>query len=483
MKKIWLTFACAALAVSGCGTKDPPKDAVAVAGDRAIESKELNRSYALHPQWKRGETQLQSYLTQLGALVAQKLYAQEAEKEGLDRDSLMSGYLRFVKEKEMIKGLYRREVRSKVQISEAEERRVYEWMKKKVDYEYIYARDSGRCASCTKILRNQGINAVIIPPDSSLRTGREIGGTVGNVPRELEAFLFGGKLNDIMGPIRSGGGYAMVKIVGGRVDKFLSENDFIEQKEKIDKLLADQKSDSIASHYVATLMRDKDLRLNANVFWQVAEYFRQRVKEEHIDPMNMRSVAVTGDEIQLLAVDLNAISNEVVATHRDGTLTVKELIDALAVMPGSLRPRVRTPQNLKDAIGGIVRNQYLFKQATREGLADDPEVLYEYNLQRDETLANAYYERRRGQTSVTPADVDLYKHQAPVSEEQVFFKFNMTALARDAKVDSILRAELPALEQRYHTLLDTARVRGMLKTPDAVIQENPIPIYIREIFM
>lgn len=311
----------------------------------------------------------------------------------------------------------------------------------------------------------------------------EVGAKFGNVPRELEGFLFTGGLHDVIGPVRAGGGYAMVRIVGGSVDKFLSENDFIEQKEKIDKLLGDQKADSIASHYVATMMRDKDLRLNPKIFWQVAEYFQQRVKEAHIDRMNMRSVAVTGDEIQLLAVDLNAISDEVVATHREGSLTVKELIDALAVMPGSLRPRVRTPENLKDAIGGIVRNQYLLKQAAREGLADDPEVLYEYGLQRDETLAQAYYDRRRGQTAVTPDDVEQFKKHSPVPEEQVFFKFNMTSLARDAKVDSILRTELPALEGQYRIALDTAKVRGMLRTPDAVIQENPIPIFIREIFM
>ncbi len=483
MKWFWQAIGFAALTIAGCSTQEPPKDAVAHVGDRMIDVKELHRSYLLHPAWKRGETEIQSYLTQAGALVTQKLYAQEAEKLGLENDSLMRGYLGFLKEKEMIKGLYRREVRGKVTISEREERQLYGWMKKNVDYEYVFARDSARCLACLAQFRNTGISGIPVPPDSSLRVGKETAAKVGSVPRELEQFLFTSGLNAVSRPIRSGGGFAMVKLVGGSEEKFLSENDFAEQKEKIDKLIADRQSDSIASHYIATMMRDKDLRLNANVFWQVAEYFGRRVKEAHVDPMNMQSVYVTGDEIQILDVDLNAIGGQVVATHRDGQLTVKELIAALATMPGSLRPRVRTPQNLKNAIGGIVRNQYLLKEAARQGLADDPEVLYEYHLQRDETLANAYYTSRRGATAVSPDDVERFKTLSPVSEEQVFFKFNMTSLARDAKADSILRTELPALEARYHVAIDTARVRSLLKTPDAVIHDSPLPVYIREIFL
>src|SRR4030042_5078237 len=108
-----LAVACASL--SGCGKPEQQKDVLAQVGNRFIDMKELNRSYGLHPRWKRGQTELGAYLTQLDALMTQKLYAQEAEKLGMDRDSLMQGYLRFLNEKEMIKGLYRREIRGKVQ--------------------------------------------------------------------------------------------------------------------------------------------------------------------------------------------------------------------------------------------------------------------------------------------------------------------------------------------------------------------------------
>ena len=471
------------LLCAGCGRQEVKRDVVAHAGDRVIDAKELSRSYTLHPEWKRGETAAGSYLTQLHALLAQKIYAQEAERLGLDRDSLMQGYLGFLMHKEMIKGLYRRQVTDKVRVSEAEQRRIYEWSKKKVDFEYLFTRDSAQCVASAKELAARGLDGLPIRSDSSLLTGRREGVTVGSIAPEIEEALFTAGLNDVRGPIRVRDGFMALRVTGGVQEKFLSGNELTLQRQKLDKILRERKADSLGSLYVYGMMKDKDLRMKGPVFWRVAEYFERRVKEAHIDPMKMQSVNVTTDEIRGLEVDLKFMGDAVVATHREGTLTVRGLLTELAMMPGSLRPRVRTPQNLKDAIAFIVRNQYLLQEAEREALDRDPDVMEEYGLQRDETLAAAYYERRRVEVAVTPEEVEAFRKHSPVSEEQVFFKFNMTALARNAKADSILSAELPALIARYGASVDTARVRSMTPSPDAPLHEDPIRVYVREIFM
>jgi hypothetical protein len=483
MKRGVILLAATCLLASGCGKKEEPKDFVAKIGSRTIDWKELKRSYVLQPQWERGQTEFQSYLTQLHDLATEKLYAQEAEKLGIDRDSLITRYLEFTRQKETIKGLYRKEILKNVMISDAEAREVYEWMKKKLDYEYVASPDSAQCALYAKQLAGKRVEQVMFPPDSSVRGGREAGATVGSVPPELERTMFTGGVDEVYGPVKAGGIYMAVKVTDALVEKFFSENEFAAQREKINSLLTNKKADSLASRYVYTIMKDTDLRLNAPVFWGVADYFFQRVKEDRRDPRMINNINVTSDELRILEGDLQSMADATIATHREGKLTVRELVAALSDMPGSLRPRVRTPQNLKDAIGGVVRNQYLLKEAARQGLDKDPDVLYEYGLQRDETLAAAYYERRRSHVNVTPDEVQALKTLAPVSENQVFFKFNMTALARDAKTDSVLRAELPGLTAQYGVVVDSAKVRATLKTPDAILNEKPMRIFVREIFM
>ena len=56
------------------------------------------------------------------------------------------------------------------------------------------------------------------------------------------------------------------------------------------------------------------------------------------------------------------------------------------------------------------------------------------------------------------------------------------SLARDAKTDSVLQDELPRLKATYDIALDTARVRSMIKAPDTFLNEDPVRIYVREIF-
>jgi hypothetical protein len=472
----------ALLLLAGCGRTEKSKEAVAQVGNRFIDMKELERSHALQPRWKRGETHLGSYLTQFRELMVQKMYAQEAEKIGLDADSLLQAHFRFVKQKEMIKGLYRRQVREKVRVDEAEARRLYEWSKRRVDYEYIFCRDSARCASYGRELAGRPVGEIAFLRDSSVRAGKREATKVGDVPPELERLLFASRSLDLRGPVRMQGGYVVVKVTGGTEEKFLSENDFILERQKFENLLTERKADSLSAAYIVSLMQDKDLRLNAPVFWGVAEHFFKRVKEAHVDPMKIQSINVTSDELRLLGTDLNAMGDAVVATHREGSLTVRQLVEALAVMPGSLRPRARSPENLKAAIGQIVRNQFLLKEAERGGLDRDPEVLYEYGLQRDETLSMAYYERRRSEVTITPEEVEAFRKRSPVSEEQIFFKLNMGSLAQDAKADSMLKTELPRLESQYRVTCDTARIRSILQTPDAILNEDPVRMYVREIF-
>jgi hypothetical protein len=468
---------------AGCGSREADRVVVARVGERVIDTKELSRSYMLHPEWKRGETGGGSYLTQLHALLAQKIYAAEAERLGLDRDSLMQGYLDFLKHKEMIRGLYRQEVTDRVRVSDAEQRRMYEWSKKKMDFEYVFTRDSAQCVVSATELAAGGLGGLLIPPDSSVLAGRREGVTVGSVLPEIEEALFASDTQGVRGPIRVRGGFMALRVTGGVQERFLSENEFTLQKQKLEKMIRERRADSLGSAYVYRMMKDTDLRMKGPVFWGVSEYFERRVKEAHVDPMKIQRVNVTTDEIRDLEVDLKSMGDAVVATHRDGALTVSELLRELAMMPGSLRPRARTPQNLKDAIAFIVRNQYLLKEAEREGLDRDSEVMYEYGLQRDETLAAAYYDRRRIEVTVTPEEREAFRKHPPVSEEQVFFKFNMTALARHAKADSILSAELPALIARYGVSVDSARVRSMAPLPDAPLREDPVRVYMREIFM
>jgi hypothetical protein len=376
--------------------------------------------------------------------------------------------------------LYTNEIRGRVTVSDDEIRDLYVSSKKKVTFAYVFGSDSAHCAGYRQELTKADS---VVSVDPEVRAGVKENAGVGDLALELERVVFAAGLHEICGPLRVANGYILVKIIGGEQQMFLSDNEVILQRQKLEKVISGRKADSLSSHFIATLMRDKELRLNAPVFWGVADMFFRRVKEAQIDRQGLHTVYITGDELRQLGDDLRATGNAAVATYKDGTLTVHDLLTALSAMPGGLRPRVRTPQNLKDAIGGIVRNRYLLKEAERRGLGDDPAVRNEYRMRKDETLADAYYAYRRAKVSVTPEEVTAFTRRSGIAENQIFFKMNMQALTRDAKLDSVITAELPALRVRYECRCDTAKIRTMISAPDEVLKEDPIRLFIREVFM
>ena len=67
-------------------------------------------------------------------------------------DSILAGYLDFVRQKEMIKALYRREIASKGDVSEDELEEAYIRLKKRVRFAYIHTRDADRAQHYADLL-------------------------------------------------------------------------------------------------------------------------------------------------------------------------------------------------------------------------------------------------------------------------------------------------------------------------------------------
>jgi hypothetical protein len=306
--------------------------------------------------------------------------------------------------------------------------------------------------------------------------------TIGTIPPPFERDVMNGDINAIIGPKPFGDVYMAMKVVNWTRNAFMSENEFQSERERIDHLLRDRKADTLSRAYVISTMKDSNLKLNGEVFWPLAEYFGKRVRDKRDNPAPGQPAAVTSDELLLVEGDVRNLAGQVLATHREGTLTVWEFVGTLANMPGSMRPNVRTPLELKEAIGWVVRNQYFAREAERQGLGSDPEVVADFAQQRDGALLTAYYRSRRARVGVTPEEVERFRRTSGLTENEVTVRFNMTALAIDAKADSLLRTEIPALQARYAVFVDSAKIRAALPAPDDRINENPVAITVREIF-
>ena len=463
---------------AGCSRTPDDLRVVATVGDREIDVRHLKRSYELSPQWRKGMTHEEAYLRQLDYMVVNAMYAQEARRTGLDRDSNLAAHVAFVRDKELIKALYERDIRGAVRISDAEYADGYRWLKRAVTFGFIYSPDSARAVRYGQLLHTDSMSAVtMLDPVVDVKgIRRDV--KYGELAAELERPLFDGRPGDVAGPVAIREGYMVVKLLGGDVDRFMSEMDLATQKNKIASVIGNRKADSLSREYISRLMRDKNLTLNATTFWALAPVLARQVRPVQADPFRLAPVNVTDGDLARAEGELGILAGEVLATFRDGTLTAGGFLAAVGAMSPGLRPPLQSPQNLKDAVAIVVRNRYLAEAAREKGLDGDPVVQRDIEEQADEALARAWLLRERGSVPVTAADVEAYRQaggKAPDVQSE-------TDEIKRQKFGAAIPEMLDRLRRQYSPGIDTTALLTMIPQPKERIGSDPTPFVVRELF-
>lgn len=475
----------AALIWAACSDRRPAEpDILAAVGDRRIDWQHLQRGYELNPKWGRGLTRQEAYNHQLEYLVHEKLFALAAREQGLDREPDVAAYLQFIREKEMIKALYLQEVASKIHISEDEYQAAYEKLKKKVQYNYVFTPDSLRAAEYAGRLRNASFDDLLLSDAADYKGTTELR-SFGEMDPAVEAFIFDMKPGEVHDPVKIDRGYFVIQLIYGRVEKFRSEMDFAEKKSKIRKTIFDRRAAGLANAYIKGLMGDKNLALNPQVFFAMSEAFSRQVRPKFSD--DPLPVYVSNGEIQQTRLSLQDLQNEVLITHKEGFLTVGDFLDKLANMPAGLRPKVAMAGELKDAVGVVVRNQYLVKRAYEKGLHQAPEVRKEIEIQQDEILSRRWLELQQARLTVSEEEIRQFRAKPN------FEKVNAAAANRlddeqvrnlilDYKLAALKVEQAEQLSQKYRVSLDRAMLASKIPDAGALIEENPVKIVTRELF-
>ena len=477
----WLhVLAGIAACIQLCACSRTPEDlrVVAAVGEREIDARHLKRSYELQPQWRKGMTREEAHLRQLDYMVVNAMYAQEARREGLDKDSNLAAHIAFLRDKEMIKALYEREIRGRVQISDAEYADGYRWLKRSVTFAFIHTPDSARAAGYAEALRMDSLSAItMLDPVADVKgIRRDV--KYGELAAELERPLFDGRPGDVAGPIPIRDGFMTVRLLDGTVDRFMSEMDLAEQKSKVASVIGNRKADSLSRAYIGRLMQDKDLTLNPETFWSLATVLTRRVRPAQADPLGLTPVNVTDGDLWRVEEDLGNLEGRVLATYRGGTMTAGDFVAAVGAMSPGLRPPLQTPQNLKDAVAIVVRNRYLAEAARGKGLDGEPEVRRDIEEEADAALARMWLLRQVRAIPVSKEDIEAFTlagGKAPDTESQA------DAIRRQ-KLRETLPGILDRMRQQYNPTIDTTALLTMIPQPEERIGSDPTPFVVRELF-
>ncbi len=472
--------------ISSCsGEKSMEKEVIAKAGERKIDWKLLNRSYHLDPKRGKGLTHKQAYENQLNYLIDQKLYAQAAISEGLENEESNKNYLTFIKEKEMIKELYRNEVESQIEITDEEYKSAYKKLKTKIKLAYIRTPDRESAGKYREIFKDKSVDKLILFDPITEEKGVTPFFSFGEMTEEIDDVAFDLALNETAGPLKIDKKYMIIKLVEGSRQKIMSETELSESKSKIRQIIFERKAGRLSNQYIYQLLKDEDVKLNPDVFFVLAEHFNTIVQRE--DGSRPLPINLSDHELKRVETNIADIKDDILVTYNKDQMTVVEFISELWNMPAGIRPMVRMSQNLKLAIGIIVRNKYLVEKAYREGLDTAKEVIYETRYQSDQYLSKEWLRALRTQISLSPDEIFSFKSS---NDYQMVLQRSKEKLRADQIEDLLMDFKFADTKMRsadslrgiYEVDIDSTVFLSKIKTPNEIINENPIKLIYREQF-
>jgi hypothetical protein len=469
-----------------CSKKvDNEHEIIAKVGNRIIDWDYLKRDFELNPKWGRGLTYREAYSNQLNYLVDQKLYALAAIGEGMNQDSSIADYLTFIHEKEMIKELYRQVVAKKIEITDEEYQDAYGKLKKQVQLNYVFTTDYKHAQKYSQELKSSNLEDIQLVNPIQEHKGTTRMMSFGDMKPELENMVFGLKQNEVSDPVSVNDGYMVVQVASGEVEKFTSELDFAESKSKIKKVIFDRRASKTANTYIKDLMLDKELKLNPPIFFELSKQCSQIIQDKYSD--NPFPININNQEIKTAQDNLTSIKDEILITYRDGQMTVGEFLSKLARMPIGLRPKVKMASQLKDAIGVIVRNEYLVKEAKKMGLDNDEIVRQETEIQSDEILARYWLNKQKEMLHVSEEEINEFKNSD--SFERLLGKLpdrptdkQLDDIILDLKMAQLKMNLSDSLRALFNVQIDTTKLQSKIKNPMDVIKYNPAKMVVRELF-
>ncbi|MGA1875088.1 MAG: peptidylprolyl isomerase [bacterium] len=313
----------------------------------------------------QGRTDRENLLNQI---IASLLLAQEAKKQGLDKDPTVQQQQKLITDQQLALFFYQKKVTEKTKVSDKElDSLIPPHEKKKVRFAQIVAQTQAEATDIYNQLK-KGASFEKLAAEKSIGRNAKSGGDIGFVitntnifPEEVEQIIFKLKDGAISEPIKTREGYAIFKAIER---KDLSDKELESKKNYLQFKLSKEKTDRITSSLL------ESLRSKAAV----------KIFDENIEKFEKSQ----GDDKKLLDLKLAEVSGK--------AITLNDLIGSQGGNYGNPldSPLLKNPAFLKNMIEDKIKSNLFVHEANRIGLDKDPEFQKRIHIFADGILANKF---------------------------------------------------------------------------------------------
>jgi parvulin-like peptidyl-prolyl isomerase len=387
---------------------------IAEVGPIKITVGEFKMRYEMVPHLSKNDNERLKAET-LYSIIAEKLWALEAEELGFDSTDIMQYTFSVVKDMNMRDALYRKEISDKIEISpktfsEAEERALHY-----LNVRFIHSLDKNEIYTISKnILDGTSFDSILVQrPEYEFQKNKFHQVHFGEMEELAENILYNLKPNEVSTPINSKNDWYIFKL-------YSIEKEIIADAKEREKIAKDakQKVETRANNkayqkFYRSFFPGKKVETDGILFWsfvdKVTSALNNRRKIEKIK--NGESVYLTPEDFMQIKEQFGSDSLALPFVQlKNNKISLQQFIHTFAY-EGFYSNRTNKEEissQLNSRVKRFIEHKLLANEANRQGLENLPEVKSEIEMWRGNYLATLYKQTLFDSSNVTDSEIKEY---------------------------------------------------------------------------
>ncbi len=378
-------------------------------GPLKITKEEFVDRYELVPQLTKSDQSLNKY-NLLYSLIAEKLWALEAEHENLDTALISQTAYKRVEKMYVRDALYKIEIGSK---AEATNKEINRGLKKYFSDLYVISmmdEDSNKIFNDYKMLKS-GIPFDSLSKDHNLTVDTGVV-KYGEIDANIENLFYRLKVGEYTEPFKAGNAWMIFKINDVKNRSYKSE-DMRAVMQKVKKIIEGRKADIAYNNFMKKFFTDKQVKTDGEIFWQISDLLSGILSDRKTKQAipDSQDISFEKEDFEKLESDLgNGMLHKTFIEFKKNPVTAEDFINQL-YFDGFNSKQVdknTISSKLHLRVKSFIEDELLSREGYKRGLQNLPKVQSKIEMWRQNYLAKLYQQRTVDSTKIT--DDEAYQY-------------------------------------------------------------------------
>ncbi|MHC1738371.1 MAG: peptidyl-prolyl cis-trans isomerase [Ignavibacteriaceae bacterium] len=456
MRKTFLFLVISLILFSNITIPQQEEKIVARIGNQKITLEEFTRRYQLTPQYERSgkyseEVAIQKFIY---SIIAEKLWAMEAEELGIDTVALMQNTFKALEKMYIRDGLFRVEIDEKVSFNENDLAVGLQRSRVALQLNFLFSFDSLEINSLyEKLKKGAGF-------DSLLKTRSEAGFQTeplnvefGKLTEEVEDIVYSLKEGEFSLPVKETEGW-LIYHVKSRIEKYITSDENQKLLSQVKTTIKTRRTDAEYQRFYRSFFPGKRVETDGLLFWSLVDKLTAILQAKKDSGLVLKN-----NEAKLRPDDLRNIEEQFGPDSLalpfiflpDKPLSLREFL-AYFFFEGFFSDQVSTEviaAKLNARVKAMIEQELIAREGIKRGIQNLPGVKEDIQMWRENYLYRIMLQTLTDSVSVSEPELSDFYQKA--SGDSVYgLRVNILEILTDS---------LEILERALNTITDETSFR------------------------